>query len=184
MNPTECRDALTPEQFVAWIEDIRDVPGASISLAVQIVAHVCVRAERPTGTLRTSVGEPVREGPQMPPITMPELKTFNDRKTPVVLAPHYLDPADGLTKPDPTAVITASSSDPSVGVEKDGDGQWWITTPGESGAGEVTFHAESGIEGVRYDNDVVIPVTYQAPIAGELNVTIGAGVPDTPLPAA
>lgn len=101
---------------------------------------------------------------------LPDVNSFSNLKTPITASPTA---ADGT--PDPNAVVTVTSSNPTqVGVEPNGTNGWFLTTPVDTGTALITVSA-----GPQYE-DTTFNFSYQPFVAGQLNVAIGVSVPDTP----
>ena len=160
---------LTPAELRGVLDDLEHHARLNIHLTVNVELGERV----PPGTLRISVGPDAQE--ECTPMILPSHKTFSNKKTPITLSPAYTD-ASGAVVPDPDAIVTVTSSDPSVGVEQDANGQWWITTPGDSGAATITISAQS--PNADYES-AALDFSYGPPIAGQLNVSIGSDVSDS-----
>jgi len=78
--------------------------------------------------------------------------------------------------PDPDAVVTVTSSDPSqVGVEVNPDGGYFITTPLDAGSAVVSSKTVS--PGKTYD-EFDINFSYTSAPVGKTVPVIGSDVPD------
>ncbi len=164
------------------LERIEERLAVIFDLLIDQQRHHAAGPTRSMGSIGVTLIIDRRSGP-VEPITLPEHKTFSDRKTQILVAPTYLDRADttggpdGTVKPDPDAVITVKSSDDSqAGVERDADGKIFITTPID-GPGSATITISATSPNSRYP-DTIMPFSYTAPVEGQLNVSVGSDVPD------
>jgi len=78
--------------------------------------------------------------------------------------------------PDPDAKVEVTSSDPSVGIEPDPAGGFFITTPLDQGAAVILSHTVS--PNAVYE-EFQINYSYVSPPVGHTVPVIGADVPDT-----
>ena len=160
-NPVHHEDHNVGKKVVAELHRIHEV----IRRLTDVIESGGASAQRgrtiPAITL-------VKETPMSTPV---EHKTFSDLKTQLNSISTL---PDGT--PDPDAVVTWESSDPSqVGVEVNPAGGYFITTPLESGTAVITSKTVS--PGKRYA-EATINFSYLPAPVGETVAVIGADVSD------